>query len=226
MLRKNLDTEEIIERFKSGDSVKAIAEHFKVGRPAIVRRLKEAGLKPRNRSEGMYARMARTTPEERKRLASAAHKAIRENGITHGQARTRMYRIYKGIKARCYNPNRKCYFRYGGRGIAMCDEWRTSYSTFKKWSQQNGYDEHLTIDRIDSNGNYEPSNCRWITASQNSKFRNFETAKKYEYMGEAKRVTEWANDERCQVGRDTLKSRLRHGWDFVKAITTPPYSSS
>jgi len=81
----------------------------------------------------------------------------------HGETGTRIHRIWTKMRTRCMNSKGDKYEYYGGKGIKVCDEWN-NYSNFKKWSLANGYEEHLTIDRKDSNKNYEPTNCRWVTS--------------------------------------------------------------
>ena len=97
----------------------------------------------------------------------------------HGKRYERLYGIYCGIKKRCYNTNAANYKNYGGRGIKICKEWLEDFESFYGWSMSHGYNDTLTIDRIDNDGDYEPSNCQWITKSENSKKRNIEYWRKW-----------------------------------------------
>lgn len=87
----------------------------------------------------------------------------------HGLVDHRLFGIWSGMKTRCYNENNKDFKDYGGRGITICDEWLADFLCFYNWAMENGYQDDLTIDRMDVNGNYEPSNCKWSTRGEQAR---------------------------------------------------------
>lgn len=135
----------------------------------------------------------------------------------HGKSYTRIYRIYRGIKNRCYNENATDFKDYGGRGIKMCDEWLGSFQAFNDWSIKNGYTNKLSIDRKDNEGGYTPDNCRWVnwlTQNNNRRSNVYIT-----YGGRKLSASEWAR--KLNVSSDTLTDRKRRGWTDEEIITTP-----
>lgn len=114
-----------------------------------------------------------------------------ENAKYDGPYNHRLYNSWYGMIERCYNKKHKSYHNYGGRGITVCDEWRKSYLSFREWALSNGYKDYLTVDRIDVNGNYEPSNCRWATTKEQG--NNRRTNHMVEANGEVHTLTQWAD---------------------------------
>lgn len=96
---------------------------------------------------------------------------LSKRSTTHRKVHTRLYSIWTNMISRCTNEKVPCYHCYGGRGITVCDEWKNDFMTFYEWAMANGYADNLTIDRADNDGNYEPSNCRWITMKEQSQNR-------------------------------------------------------
>ena len=131
---------------------------------------------------------------------------------------SKLYKIWNSMKCRCYTISSGAYFKYGAKGIRMCDEWKNDFMTFYNWALANGYSDELTIDRIDYRGNYEPSNCRW--ADIRTQANNKSNVRKYEYNGELHTMTEWS--EIMNINYGALWERLNVlGWSLEKALTTP-----
>ena len=100
-------------------------------------------------------------------------RATEKHGDNKNDNSIRLYRIWAGMKNRCSKKSQQGNYKYyGGRGISVCPELRISYQAFRSWALANGYQENLTIDRKDNNGNYEPNNCQWITGSENIRKSN------------------------------------------------------
>lgn len=136
--------------------------------------------------------------------------------MKHGMIGTRIYNIWHDMKRRCYCKSRKSYARYGGRGITVCPEWQ-EFMPFYDWAMANGYSDNLTIDRIDVNGNYEPSNCRWVTSKEqaNNKRNNHMIT----HNGKTQTITQWADE--LEINESTLHSRISRGFSCEKVLTMP-----
>ena len=134
----------------------------------------------------------------------------------HGMCFTRLYQIWNGMKQRCQNPKTINYKGYGGKGISVCEEWNNSFTAFYEWSMQNGYNDNLTIDRKDNNGNYEPANCRWATNKEQQ--NNTSYTRLYTYNGETLSIMQWA--EKTGIHPNMLYKRLYRGWNIEKALET------
>lgn len=146
----------------------------------------------------------------------------------HGMSNTRLYKVWSGMKTRCNNPNKA---NYGAKGIKVCDEWANDFEAFYNWSIANGYEDYyipkkadtLTIDRIDSNGNYEPSNCQWVTFSENSKkidYSHRANTTVYECEGRSLSIPKWAKE--LGIKEITIRRRLERGWSIEEALEMAP----
>lgn len=133
----------------------------------------------------------------------------------HGKSYEPLYRTWLGVKTRCNNISDEHYKDYGGRGIVVCDEWENDFQAFYKWAMLHGYDDTLTLDRIDVNGNYEPNNCRWATRKQQA--RNRRSNRRFTYNGRTRCLSEWC--ELMGLNYNTVCTRLNKlGWSIEKAL--------
>lgn len=138
--------------------------------------------------------------------------------ITHGLTNSRLYSIYKDIIKRCTNKNHSTYKNYGARGITICNEWKNDFMSFYNWAISNGYNDSLTIDRIDNNGNYEPNNCHWcdrITQANNTRRNHFLT-----FNGKTQTIAQWGRELNMNSAKIGKRINL-YGWSVEKALTTP-----
>ncbi len=144
------------------------------------------------------------------------HKSkIGERSRKHGDFGTKLYGIWAGMKRRCQNPNTKYYSDYGGRGIAVCEEWQ-EYEPFKEWALDDGYQEGMSIERIDVDGNYCPANCKWIPLSEQN--ANKRISIKIEHQGRVYTIKEIS--QITGLKERTIKGRYERGWNTDKIFDT------
>lgn len=147
---------------------------------------------------------------------------LRRKPLKHGEYNTRLYKIWNSMKERCNNSTNPVNKNYGGRGIKVCEEWQ-NYIPFRDWALSNGYREDLSIDRIDVNGNYEPNNCRWADnfVQANNTRKNVNIT----WNSETHSLSVWGRIKPNGLDYETLRSRLRQGWDVEKAFTIPKHEN-
>lgn len=138
------------------------------------------------------------------------------HGYKHGESKTRLFRIWAHMRQRCMNQNDQRYSDYGGRGIIVSEEW-DDYLNFKKWAMNNGYNEKLTIDRINNDGNYEPSNCKWSTNKEQC--NNRRSNRNITVDGITKNEKEWG--EFLGVESYIIRVRIHRGMNEIEAVTKP-----
>lgn len=134
------------------------------------------------------------------------------NGLSY----TKLYRTYSNMLKRTTNKNFPTYKYYGGKGIKICDEWLNDFTKFYDWAMSNGYKEGLSIDRINVNGNYEPSNCRWVDINTQNNNRNDNHY--IEYKNIKYTISQLA--KKFDIDRNVLNKRIRRGWELEKALKT------
>ena len=141
----------------------------------------------------------------------------RDVNTTHGMSKTRLYKIWRKMKDRCYNPKHTHYEFYGGKGICICEEWKDDFEAFKDWAVMSGYSDYLTIERIDNDIGYNKENCKWATVKEQNNNKGDNVF--YTYNGFKLTMAEWA--ERYGINYGTFCKRLYAGWSFKDAIETP-----
>lgn len=144
------------------------------------------------------------------------NEGVAQRMTKHGGCGTRIYRIWANMRERCERPGKDAYYRYGARGIKVCDEWQ-DFSKFREWALVRGYADDLSIDRIDNDGPYSPDNCRWATRLEQA--RNTAKNMYLTYRSETLALSAWS--ERTGIGYSTIRKRLELGWTIDKALETP-----
>lgn len=119
------------------------------------------------------------------------------------------------MNERCYSPKAINYKNYGARGIKICDEWKNDFTAFYNWAIANGYDDKLSIDRIDNDGNYEPNNCRWVTRKKQC--NNRRSNRLIECNGKIQTLQEWADE--TNINSNTITLRLKRNWTIERALS-------
>lgn len=140
-----------------------------------------------------------------------------KSNIKHGMCNTRIYNIWSGLKSRCNYKGNDSYQSYGARGIKVCKEWEKDFISFYDWAMQNDYNDNLSLDRIDNNGDYEPGNCRWATEIEQKNNTSYNTV--LDYRGEKLTMAEIAR--KYNVNYDMFIRRIQRGWDIERAINEP-----
>ena len=139
-----------------------------------------------------------------------------KRNTTHNSSYTRLYNIFVGMNRRCKNTRDSAYPRYGGKGIK---NMFASFVDFRDWALSNGYSDHLTIDRMDNNGDYCEDNCRWATYEEQNRNKSSNIHVTHPETGEKLTLSEWG--ERLGGSKSMVRQRIQSGWDAKKAITTP-----
>lgn len=184
-------------------------------RPTIVARELGVGIKAARR--WLLEVGIRVKPSHKQRPRGRALRYVKVAWLSSGKRYwVKLYGVWNAMRGRCNSPGTKDYKRYGARGIRVCAEW-DSYGKFRKWALANGFRKGLTLDRIDSDGNYEPGNCRWIPKGLQQD--NTRRVTRLTLNGVTRPITEWAR--LTGMAAHQIKSRLKIGWTHEQALTLP-----
>lgn len=140
--------------------------------------------------------------------------------MTPAVGRDRLYNAWCNMKQRCCNEARRDFPAYGGRGITVCDEWQRSFPAFMKWAMEHGYQDDLTLDRIETNGPYSPENCRWVTRKVQA--NNRRTNRFITLDGRTQSIKQWADE--IGMEKSTLWRRFNAGWTTERALKEPVHT--
>ncbi|MEI5909421.1 hypothetical protein WAK64_20545 [Bacillus spongiae] len=140
---------------------------------------------------------------------------LRELKSVHNCQPEKLYGVWLSMKRRCDLKSSPSYINYGARGIRVVDEWKSDYAVFRDWAFSNGYEEGLSIDRINNDGNYSPDNCRWV--DRRTQNLNKRTNRNITIDGVTRTVTEWS--EQSGINRKTIQSRINYGWKDEELLT-------
>lgn len=192
-------------------TIKELAIHYGVsyGKMATILRLSDIKARKPERPK-LPLRAKKNENKKTKKDHSITRWALSYN---NGRVRY----VYYDMLRRCYKPEDRAYYRYGRRGITVCDEWRKDCCNFYKWAKDNGYKPGLQLDRIDNDKGYSPDNCHWVTPRDN--MINRRCTRWIEYNGERHTLKEWA--EITGIDYQVLADRIyRYGWNAERALTT------
>lgn len=160
------------------------------------------------------------------RVENGAVVSTRHGGAKRGQ-KTRLYRIWTGIFSRCTNPNVKAFSRYGGRGVSVCSDWY-SFPAFRDWAEANGYRDDLAIDRINNDGDYEPTNCRWSTYKEQGRNQPQNRAvirsdgRRFAYVTDAAQATGTTTANIAMVCNGKRNTAGGFGWHYDEQQRSQP----